>query len=509
MDKAALKSEVYASLADGGESPEWLRKRLKDEIKSKIKDNLRKEKEFVEFKAHNYDDQCYQDIMTGNGFMITEPATFTVDDTKFKSVHGPRSPLYGTTYDDETSVIRRFRCSCGKLVGLVHLGEKCPRCGQVVEERTVNMKYTGWITLGEYSIINPFYYNKLLGAIGKGPMEDMVIKAKRKVDIDGNIRPVLPDDLEEKPDHPFFGIGLVQFKDRFEEIIDFFKKKKKKKADVLDRILEDKRKVFTSHIPVYSTTLRPQSNSDDTYYYNTIDKQINPIVSLSFKLKDSEEIDIIHILSRIQTRANKLWDVNFELINGKEGHIRGLILGGSLNSTARNVIIPDPTLRDNEIDMSYHTFHEIFKFLILHYLTKVDGLTYPQALEEWERGRSYSDKIYYIMQYILKTIKLNSLINRNPTLNYYSMLRMKIRKVKRDASDYTMSVPLSCLPGLNADFDGDILNIIGISTKEIKYIFRKFDPVKRMMISRDTGLFNNLFGLQKGQLIDLMYFATM
>ena len=32
---------------------------------------------------------------------------------------------------------------------------------------------------------------------------------------------------------------------------------------------------------------------------------------------------------------------------------------------------------------------------------------------------------------------------------------MNIRKVKRDGNDYSLSVPLSILPGLNADFDGD------------------------------------------------------
>ena len=35
--------------------------------------------------------------------------------------------------------------------------------------------------------------------------------------------------------------------------------------------------------------------------------------------------------------------------------------------------------------------------------------------------------------------------------NYYSMLLLKVRKVKRSGTDYCLSVPLSILPGLNAD----------------------------------------------------------
>jgi len=40
-------------------------------------------------------------------------------------------------------------------------------------------------------------------------------------------------------------------------------------------------------------------------------------------------------------------------------------------------------------------------------------------------------------------------------------------------------------------------------------MFRKFDPIKRMIISRDSGLINEYFTIVKGQLIDLYYFATI
>lgn len=85
---------------------------------------------------------------------------------------------------------------------------------------------------------------------------------------------------------------------------------------------------------------------------------------------------------------------------------------------------------------------------------------------------------------------------------------MKVRRVKRSSSDYCLSVPLSILPGLNADFDGDILNIIAIIDPGIKYMFRKFDPIRRMIVARDTGLLNEYFSVTKSQKIDLYHFAT-
>lgn len=45
--------------------------------------------------------------------------------------------------------------------------------------------------------------------------------------------------------------------------------------------------------------------------------------------------------------------------------------------------------------------------------------------------------------------------------------------------------------------------------KSIAYMFRKFDPIKRMIISRDSGLLNEYFTVTKGQLIDLNFFCTV
>ena len=52
---------------------------------------------------------------------------------------------------------------------------------------------------------------------------------------------------------------------------------------------------------------------------------------------------------------------------------------------------------------------------------------------------------------------------------------------------------------IQSDLYGDI---------ELTYM-RKFDPIRRMIISRDSGLLNEYFSIVKGQLIDLYYFATI
>ena len=53
-------------------------------------------------------------------------------------------------------------------------------------------------------------------------------------------------------------INVREFYDNFEEIMTYYKGKRKQKADLIDSLIADKDLVWTSKIPVYSTVLRPQ-----------------------------------------------------------------------------------------------------------------------------------------------------------------------------------------------------------------------------------------------------------
>jgi hypothetical protein len=468
---------------------------------------MSKQKVYVQAIRLNWDATFYSDILRGIGFQIVEPSGVSIDGVKAKAMYGSLSPLYGTTYEDEHAFIERFRCECGAIIGRYHKGEICEKCHKPVEYHETDINITGWISLGVNRIISPYYFALLQGAIGKKVFEEMIFR-KYRVTTDGQRSLITADDDPDyEPLSPYAFIGIDEFFANFEEVINYFKSKKKNKVKTFERILEQKRAVFTSHIPIYSTMLRPQSITSDTFYYGGIDKLINTTYSLSEKLKQSVEIEHDYIIQRIQYKACQMWDMNLDSVRGKEGLVRGQMMGGALNNTSRNVICPDPSLRDNEVDLSYFACLELFKYQIIYYIRKLDNCTQAQAVDEWRNGFIFSEKVYNIMLYILEHDDPRLLINRNPTLNYYSILLMKIRTIKKDDNDYTLAVPLSILPGLNADFDGDILNIIGLMNRAIVYMFRKYDPVLRMIISRDTGLLNDYFSITKGQLIDLYGFA--
>ena len=134
----------------------------------------RKGKQKVQMKRLNWDSEFYVDLLRGTGFIISEPAEVTVDGTRQKSMYGPQSPLYGTTYEDEQSFIERYRCRCGAFKSRQFEGEICPICGTKVEFRDSDINVTGWISLGNNKIISPYYFNVLQQAIGKTVFPDII-----------------------------------------------------------------------------------------------------------------------------------------------------------------------------------------------------------------------------------------------------------------------------------------------------------------------------------------------
>ena len=101
-----------------------------------------------------------------------------------------------------------------------------------------------------------------------------------------------------------------------------------------------------------------------------------------------------------------------------------------------------PTLIDNQVDLGYSCFYVMFKLKIIHYLMKIHDISLAQANSIWEEGYNFDTRIYEIMKLIIELEKPSVVINRNPTLNYYSIILMNIRQVKPDHECYTLAFPL-------------------------------------------------------------------
>lgn len=91
-------------------------------------------------------------------------------------------------------------------------------------------------------------------------------------------------------------------------------------------------------------------------------------------------------------------------------------------------------------------------------------------------------------------------INRNPTINYGSILQVFCIGY---TDTLTMSVPLQILKIMGADFDGDVLNIFHIINDAFfQRAYVVFNPRNAMYISRIDGKLNSDVLVQRDTLIN-------
>lgn len=283
----------------------------------------------IKFGRMNLETECAHDLITGNGFLISEMPYSDIDKT-IRNANGPRSPRYGTTYGDTNEFMDRYRCECGYTIGAAFEGDICPRCKKSVEYTDVDVLYTGWLNFGKYKLINPLYYQRMQSALSRKVLEN-IISNENIITSSGIIRRY-NDDIEVKKSMlKYHNIGLQEFYENFEEIMLYYKSKRKMKADLIDSLIRDKDIIWTSKIPVYSTVLRPESITLESYYFCGIDKQVYPLTNISINLKKASAIEIPLYLYQAQMRVNELWSLNFSLIDGKMGWTRGNVLGGEWN----------------------------------------------------------------------------------------------------------------------------------------------------------------------------------
>ena len=113
----------------------------------------------------------------------------------------------------------------------------------------------------------------------------------------------------------------------------------------------------------------------------------------------------------------------------------------------RNVIVLDPTLKIDEVDIPYQSFIEQFGGSIIKRICRDKGWTVTKASNYVSSKFMYDDYVYKIMCDIIEEDHPKIIINRNPTITFGSILMMKIRKVKRDSDDVCLAIPSAILPG--------------------------------------------------------------
>lgn len=417
---------------------------------------------FTKIEVIDLDKEAKEDIESGRGFLIDAPKSTNKKD--IKNPNGIYSPKFGQKLGDLNPYADRYSCECGHLKSRVNHGIYCPICHTKCKYVDDDFKMFGWIILKEpYHIIHPKFYESLDFIFGTSPYntEKKRIKGSKlqnilnyfpDVDQDGKIHP-----CSFKPDNePYYGIGMMEFYERFDEILDYYYQKNPKKKEYYDEIQYYRDIVFCHSIPVFTTHLRPADIRDGYMYYeptngiyNMINKHVHSInkdrrkFDQDYKIKNTE-------LYKTQMKYMELVQEVMNILTGKKGQLR-MLVGGRYSYSCRAVIRQDSSLRIDQVKLPYVALVKMLQQRIINILIRTYNISPSDAYNIWSKAIAKKDE--RICEIITAIINSNPeglpvIINRNPTINFGSILQVFCIGF---TDTLTMSIPLQVLKLMGAD----------------------------------------------------------
>lgn len=265
----------------------------------------------------NIDKERRSDVLSGDGFIISSPKAIKYD---LKDPNGIFSTKYGPTLQDMDEGSNRYRCDCGHLKARFNQGETCPVCGTKVTFKGDNFSMFGYPVLKDpYHIIHPNLYMSIAFFIGEKDFKNIITPVNKK-DEDGH-----EIELKRPKDEPFFGIGMLDFYDRFDEIMEYYLLKKPSKRDYYESIMNDREKVFIQSIPVFTIHLRPYRLDGGVLHYEGTNAVYYLIVKLVAQINDDstkmgrKKKPKDTLLFDLQMKYMELYEEITKIISGKKG----------------------------------------------------------------------------------------------------------------------------------------------------------------------------------------------
>lgn len=388
--------------------------------------------------------QLYKEDMKSSGFVIN--TNDHIDKSKKFTPNGIYSNRFNHTSSEHSA-----SCQCGNYRGSFYVGSVCVDCGTIAKTSVKPLATRGWILFERYYVIHPTIYRHIEKLVGAKALEK-IINFEGKIDIDGQI-------IEnDNPKMPYANLGLIAFREQYQEILDYYHKKSKK-HDVYEFLMEHKDKTFIDKFPVISLLLRQAllkgsslSVSDINRYYTTLAKSVS-ILQGSRSQVDSHIRKIEPILFSIQELTLNIATLCLEKVSGKRGVVRNEMLGFRANFTSRTVIVPTMT-KDHidEVDLPYLTFIELYRYELMNRLIRIDGETLEDADNIMHSAKiDFSERVYQHMMDYIDEHDAYVIINRAPTIAYGSMLSCRVKRIKKDMADLTMSLSVLLLGLLAGD----------------------------------------------------------
>ena len=209
-----------------------------------------------------------------------------------------------------------------------------------------------------------------------------------------------------------------------------------------------------------------------------------------------------------------------ERLNGKQGRVRGNLMGKRVDFSARSVITPDPNLSICELGIPLKIAKNITKPVVVNdrnkkfllRLVRAGPDEYPGAkILERKTGESislrYADRANIMLNNgdVVHRHMMDGdaiLFNRQPTLHRMSMM-CHIARIMYQGDTFRMNV--GCTKPYNADFDGDEMNLHMPQDDESEIELRHLAAVPYQLISPANN--NSIIGVFQDSLIGSYLFT--
>jgi len=428
-----------------------------------------------------------------------------------------------TIFGDCENTENDYSCKCKNLKGKFYENVICEKCGEPVKYVEANIEKCGWIDLtgAKYNedgeIIEQGNDNKVIiykaylfleKIIGKKNLEK-IITMSDKITVVGDIdQAAIDEERNQSPENKYWYTGLKGLYNNYQEILDYYYNLHQINNQDLYNFVQDKFVVFTDKIPVIPAVLRLCMRTSDGLKLDEINNIYIRIIKAAKIINNkATTLELIKnsLLQIIQAEYFSLSEYVIDLIRGKEGLIRNQICGARIDFSARSIITPAfAGYKIDELVVPYRQFLELYKFEMINIISKVKHISLKEAeLVHFNATLQMDEEVYTLMCKMIKDNEVIVLLNRNPSINYGSILALRIAGIKHDFADLTMSLHNSILTPLAGDFDGDVLNLYSLKDNETKELYKQiFSPIS-LLIDSKNGNFNDELNLERDQILGL------
>lgn len=375
------------------------------------------------------------------------------------------APYQGGIYDQDIfGSVFSDRCNCGKIRTT---GIRCPNCGSQILTEAESFSRFARIELPVY-YSTKFKLDKIIAFLKSNFVIESKFNTKEFIGLpwsNGKCLDILQWEYDTEKQKLILTDNVTDFtKCSFDGLLNLIQLH-------FPDLLEEYRAYINKYILVIPMVLRaPQIRVEnkqkrlENSYTSIVYKNILYCIQYynEYFPTMKEDFDKAIFRGSFRKLVSSSLDTLSQLMNSSKANLARVMQSNRMSNSGRCTIVPDPTLKGDEVVIPIHLMYEACRGEFIQYLAEKKGITTKEAEALYKDP--FNDEVQKLFhQYIEgepgkpETAKY-VIINRAPTLYDLSMFSCRVRLTH----DYTMKIPQILCKPTNGDFDGDTFSYYAV-----------------------------------------------